>query len=105
GIVVSKLAGIAVRALDMLDFAVVVLDPDLDTVLLKNQKALELLGIPLPPSVYEAIQQYVEARLDARATPPPMRISVGDRSLYLRVVPSVGDPPLEIVFLREEVLR
>jgi DNA-binding NarL/FixJ family response regulator len=93
------------RALDALDVAVLVLSADLKTHVYLNGAAAELFSAALPTAVFDAIDEYVLARGSARRMPPALRITVQDRGYYLRVVPSGGAVPLEVVFLRQEVLR
>ena len=99
------MAEIASRALDALDVGVIIYSEDLKKVLLKNHLLPTLIG-ESPPSLFmEAVRLFVQSRKDTRRTPPSMRIEINDKTLYVRVVPSEAPPPLEIVFVREEILR
>lgn len=93
------------RALDVLDIAVVVLASDLRTKLYANAAAATLLTDGVPPTVCDAVDSYVVARGNSRRLPPAVRVDVGAHAYYLRVVPSPGPTSLEVVFLRQEVLR
>jgi len=104
----GSLAGggeLACRALDGLDLAVIVLSQDCSTSLYANECAARLFGSALSPSLRDAIDQYVLSRLDRRRLPAALRVVHGGRAYYLRVVASDGAPPVEIVYLRAEVLR
>jgi DNA-binding NarL/FixJ family response regulator len=92
------------RALDALDIAVLVLTTDLRTRVYANANAEPLLRDGVPPNLSDAIESYVRSRR-GRTPPPALRVTVMDRRYYLRVVRSNGAVPLEVVFLREEVLR
>ena len=98
---------VAWRALDALDIAVFVLSSDLRTLVYANATAEPLLGKGVPANVSDAIESYVRSRSGARKTPPASRITTAGRPYYLRVIRSsgAGAVPLEIVLLREEVLR
>jgi DNA-binding NarL/FixJ family response regulator len=93
------------RALDALDVGVLVASADCETILYRNVAAARLLGDGVPPSLCEAARAYVHARRDLRRLPPAVRIDLGEHSVYLRVQASPGDPPLEIIFVRQEVIR
>jgi DNA-binding NarL/FixJ family response regulator len=93
------------RALDALDVVVLVLSADLKTQVYLNAVAAELFSTTFPSHVFDAIDEYVKLRRSSQRLPPTTRINVQDRGYYLRVVPSSGGVPLEVVFLRQEVVR
>jgi DNA-binding NarL/FixJ family response regulator len=93
------------RVLDALDVAIIVLTADCEAELLRNAAARRLFGDQLPTTVRDGIQLYVPSRRDLNRMPPPMRLLVGERAVYLRVVASAGPPPIEIAVMSEEVLR
>jgi DNA-binding NarL/FixJ family response regulator len=64
-----------------------------------------LLKRGLPPDILDAIESYLSRRRNSRRLPSAIRVTVGTSAHYLRVVPSSEPVPLEIVFLRQEVLR
>ena len=98
---------LAGRALDALDTGIAILSADLRALLHLNAHARSLFGGPrsLPPAVSEAVEAYVLARRNLRHPPPAIRVEHGERGLYIRAVASLGDPPVEVVFIREEVVR
>jgi DNA-binding CsgD family transcriptional regulator len=96
------------RALDLLDVGVVVLSADLRRTLYANAAATQIVGRAesLPPLLDQAIADYVSARRETTRPPPAIRIELRpERGVYVRVLASDGDAPLEVAFLREEVLR
>ena len=85
--------------LDALDQPIFGLSPDLRRVLVRNAAAEKLVSGALPPSLSAAISEYLDRR---DGTNPPVRIQLGDRNFYLRVI---SVPSLEVVLLAEERLR
>jgi DNA-binding CsgD family transcriptional regulator len=96
---------VARAVLDALDLGVVALTQDLEREIYRNAAAERLLGGALPAQLFEMISGYVDSRRDLRRMPPPVRITLGERTVYLRVTRGEGPPPVEIVLLNEEVLR
>jgi DNA-binding NarL/FixJ family response regulator len=98
---------LAARALDALDYAVVIFSADLSTVLHMNEVAGELIArnLSLRAVIAEAADTYINAREDTHRIPPALRIETDGSAFYLRAVGSPGHPPAEIIFIREEVLR
>lgn len=93
------------RALDALDVAVIVLSSDLRTRLYANVAARPLVAKGIPPALSDAIDSYVLQRASLRRMPPATRVVAGNQAYYLRVVANDETPPVEIVLLRQEVLR
>src|SRR5262252_559507 len=96
---------VGLRALDALDRGVLVLLSDLSTVLHRNRAAARLMGPVLSPALCEAIDDYVQMRALLQRLPPALRVEYNGAVFYISVVPEPGDPPLEIVLIREEVVR
>lgn len=92
------------RVLDTLDVGILVLGAGSRSPLIMNATARALLGESVGKDLGEAIEQCVQARRFRRHV-PPIRVSLGERSLFVRVLPSAGPPPVEVVVVREEVLR
>lgn len=92
-------------ALDALDVGVLVLSADLRSTLHANATGAPLVAGGIPTVLRDAIDSYVLARGNARRTPPALRVMVAGRAYFLRVVAAEGAVPVEIVFLRQEVLR
>ena len=68
----------------------------------RNAAATTLVPSPLPPHALDAISLYVASRRDQRRRPPPIRLELGERAFYLRVVEAQG---IEVALFNEEVLR
>jgi DNA-binding CsgD family transcriptional regulator len=96
---------IGLRALDALDRGVVVLLADLRTVLHCNRAATRLVGPLLSAPLYDAIDDYVQLRAALHRLPPAERVETNGAAVYISVVHEPGDPPIEIVLIREEVVR
>jgi DNA-binding CsgD family transcriptional regulator len=92
------------QTLDTFDVGVLVLSIERGE-LLRNAKVRELFGERLPSEIRDAIEDYVLARKQTPAPPPAMRVEIGERSFYVRVTHAPGSPSLEIVQVREEILR
>lgn len=95
------------RALDALDFGVILMPSDLTCVFHMNSFARDTLGTDrLPETLQEAVEHYVSARRDTRRFPPAFRWIRADQTFFLRVTPSNGDgPAFELICLRPEVIR
>jgi DNA-binding CsgD family transcriptional regulator len=100
-----ELAELAQRALDVLEVGVLILSGDRQAVIYRNARGRELVPDQLPHDFSEAIDLYVYARRDLGRAPPAVRLPIGSAWVYVRVLASPGHCPLEIVTLREEVLR
>jgi DNA-binding NarL/FixJ family response regulator len=96
---------LAALVLDALDVAVVALSRDLHSELLRNAAARRLLDGPMPGALRETIAIYVASRTDLKRLPPPVRLTLGEHTVYVRVVSVEGPPPIEIVLMNEEVMR
>ena len=96
---------LARRALDALEVAVIVLSPDLGETLYRNAFARRLIGDGTPEELREAIDTYLQLRRRRDRAAPSVRLELQGRVLYLRVVATPGRPPVEVVFLHEEVVR
>jgi DNA-binding CsgD family transcriptional regulator len=95
---------IAIRLLDVLDIGVIALSADRRETVFANQMCKSLGPAPVEP-LRETIEAYVAARAQSSRIPPAIRVEVGKTAFYVRVLPSPGSPPLEIVLVREEVVR
>jgi DNA-binding NarL/FixJ family response regulator len=93
------------RAFDALDVGVAIFSPNLEQMLYQSARFRALVGDSLPDVLLEAIDGYVRARRDAQRPPPAMRLQLGDHAVYLRTARCAGEPPLEVVVVRQEVLR
>jgi len=98
-------ADILRRGLDALDLGVFILSSDLQSVIHRNEHARRLVGDALPSALTDALEAYILSRAQLKKAPPAMRVVLSEHSLFLRSVASAGPPPLEIVLLREELLR
>jgi len=93
------------RMLDVLDIGVVALSADLREVLEKNATATCFLDLVDLETILNAARAYVRTREETGKPPPALRIEQEERGFYVRVFRSGDDPPLEILILREEILR
>jgi DNA-binding CsgD family transcriptional regulator len=89
--------------LETLDQPILVLSQDLRRVLWKNRAAARVVPGTSPP-LTAAAGAYVAARSDGEK-PSPVRLRLGERAFYLRVLTADAEPPVEVVLLAEEVLR
>jgi DNA-binding CsgD family transcriptional regulator len=95
-----------VRALDALDFGVLVMSSDFDRLLHSNHLGRDAIGgTTIPPALLSSIDEYCAARAATHKDPPAMKLTLGERCFYLRLSRCPGRPPVEVVTLREEVLR
>jgi len=95
------------RALDVLDTGMVILSVDLEQVLETNDLARQLLGgsPALPAALVDAAHSFIIARKTLPRPPAAMRIEMEGRAFYLRLVQLPGEPPAEVLLLRDEILR
>jgi DNA-binding CsgD family transcriptional regulator len=101
-------ADIATRALEVLDLGVVVLSRDPLALLLANRAARRLLGENPQewlPAIAETALAQARSPADPRMGPPPLKTVIRGRSLYISCVRVRGKSDLEVVSVREEVLR
>jgi len=96
---------VGLRALDAFERGVVILLGDLRTVLHCNRAARRLVGPLLSRELYEAIDDYVQTRAAMHRLPPASRVEANGAVFYIDVVRELGDPPLEIVVIREEFVH
>lgn len=97
--------GLFERVIDALDAAVLACSPDLGRVEPLNAGARALIAGGVPDALLECARDLLAKRRALGHPPRASRLELAGGTYYVRLVHSPGTPPLELLFVREEVAR